>query len=463
MKTIGVVGAVLLAIAGGCVRATYSVQMRPVPAGMERAITWQRGQASSEAERLSYALPDDQRLALIASLYHQKPEGDPATGSTAHAVFKDAMPQDVGGFGRHATYPTSLGTLHVYAERFRGDDDLAGQWERRQRAIDALVDVAVSWVDEECRGAAGAGALHRFVDHDLRRDARNAVLYGWLALEADRRATGRGTDWVKNEPGREVIEYGLRLGLYGVERGYLSLEELPTASAAASYSGDQVGAEFMSLVRRELVRRAGAELPAPMAQQLGSVSTLGEALKAHVRASAPVRERLAAWGSEAGVQAADPADLVEAACREALYAPFLVDHDRLAASLALAREPFYTNGQWDAAEGAVHWEANLELDRRTAVGLPAVCLALWADPEEAAQTARLGRVVLTGSDLGAYCFWRAGLPRDEAKQWDDFLNGLSPREDLAGAIAHFRFRGRESEQAPPQGAALLVQGLGRDP
>ncbi len=464
MNRLGViVAAVLLAGAGGCVRSTYTVQMRPVAAGLERTMTWQRGQASSEAERLSYALPDEQRLALMASLYHRAPEGDPATGATVAAVFKDAMPADVGGFGRHAAYPTSLGTLHIYAERFRGDDDLAGQWERRQRAIDVVLDAAVSWVDEESKGSTGAGALHRFVDQDLRRDAKNAVLYGWLALEAERRAEAEPKHDDVSESEREVIGFGLRMGLYAVERGYMTLEELPRITTSTGVPQEPDDAAVMRLVRRELERRSGAALPPSLAQKLATFTTLSEAMTAYVRAQAAVRERLVAWGREVGVRDGDPAELLAAACRAVMDVPFLVNHDQLVASLSLTREPFFTNGRWDAAQGQVRWEAGLELDSRAAVGLPVVCLALWADADEAAQTERFGRIMLTGRDLGGYCFWRAGLSPDEAQQWDAFLSGLAPREDLSEVVGRFRFRGQEGDQTPPQGASLLMAGLAVGP
>jgi hypothetical protein len=109
--------------------------------------------------------------------------------------------------------------------------------------------------------------------------------------------------------------------------------------------------------------------------------------------------------------------------------------DRLEVRLACGTKPFATNGQWDAQTGGVTWEYELATNR----SLPALSYAAWSQPDAESQTARFGRVILTGQELGEYVMWYRGLSPAEAATWDALLAKCEPNKQLRELIEAFRF------------------------
>ena len=100
--------------------------------------------------------------------------------------------------------------------------------------------------------------------------------------------------------------------------------------------------------------------------------------------------------------------------------------DQVELTLAAAKQPYQTNGRWDAATAGMHSTANLA--KKSA--LPALFYAFWSQPDEAFQRAHFGRQVLEGDGLAQYVLWYRSLSADEMRQWDAFVTGCRPGPDL---------------------------------
>jgi hypothetical protein len=101
----------------------------------------------------------------------------------------DTVPADIGGSGTWQRVTSPMGSVYIYAERFRGDDDLVGQIEARLRATDGMADLLIAWFESELSGDPGWPVLRAFMDTQLRHDMKNLSLY---ILELDRQ--GQGTE-----------------------------------------------------------------------------------------------------------------------------------------------------------------------------------------------------------------------------------------------------------------------------
>jgi hypothetical protein len=107
------------------------------------------------------------------------------------------------------------------------------------------------------------------------------------------------------------------------------------------------------------------------------------------------------------------------------------DRDVVEVSLACGVEPTETNGAWCAAEGRVVWPPATMRGR----GVPGLLRhATWAVPDEAAQRARFGRVLLARAKLASYVAWRAAMPDLAGARWDAAIAALTPGEGLVSAV-----------------------------
>jgi hypothetical protein len=114
--------------------------------------------------------------------------------------------------------------------------------------------------------------------------------------------------------------------------------------------------------------------------------------------------------------------------------------NRLNVHMQAAREPLFTNGQWNGDEGRVTWSGNISSRQEKYHNLPRNCYAMWVTPDEAAQTAKFGKIVLDGEELAEYALWRNGLSELEAEQWDALLDDLTPRT-VEDKLDDFTFEG----------------------
>jgi hypothetical protein len=86
--------------------------------------------------------------------------------------------------------------------------------------------------------------------------------------------------------------------------------------------------------------------------------------------------------------------------------------------------------------------------------LPTLCHAIWAVPDEGAQKAAFGSVVLSGQELARYVLWVKSLPAPCAEAWNRMVAGLKPGN--CEALRTFRFEG---DDAPARVKHAQVQSL----
>ena len=137
--------ALLCVLVTGCPHNDYTIELKPKGAVIERTLTFYRADGGSTN---APDFPSNQ-LAAITRLY---PAGALKPNQQRYVVtgeFAGALPNDVGGAGAYTNFTTSLGATAFYAERFRGDDDLAAKTARQFRAADQLTDLVIGWTRTE--------------------------------------------------------------------------------------------------------------------------------------------------------------------------------------------------------------------------------------------------------------------------------------------------------------------------
>jgi len=113
--------------------------------------------------------------------------------------------------------------------------------------------------------------------------------------------------------------------------------------------------------------------------------------------------------------------------------------DVLTVRFRLPQRPLATNGEW-VDEELVHWKARLApAEEPSNHSLPVQCYALWSEPDTEAQKNHFGRVLLNNEELAKYVLWYSGLTADEAREWDAFIDGLTPNDNLLSHVNEFRF------------------------
>ena len=132
---------------GGCTRNEYELTLSPAGNSLERALKVKHVTSQGSYDPAAF----DEEMRQIAEGYHADAP-DSATAHVFRGSFAGRMPKDVGGYGTFTRWDTSLGSAAAYVERFRGDDDVAGELDRRRAASDRLVDLLVAWLEREIFG-----------------------------------------------------------------------------------------------------------------------------------------------------------------------------------------------------------------------------------------------------------------------------------------------------------------------
>jgi hypothetical protein len=438
---------VLAALVTGCPRNQYVVELTPQGDAVERKLTFFREDGTdTNGIPNCKEFPEDQ-LAAIKALYPPgavKPDG---RRHVARGTFSGAMPGDVGGAGNWISLKTSLGQAILYAERFRGNDDLAATAAKRLQAADQLTDLVIGWSRQELGAEPQYGNLRKFLDGDFRRDLKNLGLYQWVGglAEAFRAKAGE--------------EFVVRYGQYLLERGYFKPGQLPEWFAALTRDDThQTSLLVQRLVADKLGLATNAPLPAAFAF-LADETTAQASFEKYLATSELFRVRLRQWEAERGehpdAKEPKPEDLETELIGVLLGWDLGGGNDRLTVKLSLPSAPLHTNGKWDAEQRRVLWEAELG-DNPERPCLPAFCYAGWSAANRSFQEEHFGRVLLEGEDLLQYCLWRASLNAARAGEWDAWLSGLKPDASLTNALDTFRFSG---EASPTNSAAELPRSL----
>ena len=428
-KSIKCLPVVLLAMAflvTGCPHNDYVVALKPHGKSMERTLTFYRADGvDTNTGAPKYQTFDEKELATIAELY-----SSPVKTDSGHSYifmvsgeFTNAMPADVGGAGSYTNLATSLGETGFYAERFRGNDDLAGMAERQFKAADKLTDLVIDWSKAELGREPGYDKLRQFLDTELRRDLKNFTAYwkeGQMAADYRTNATE---------------EYIVRFAQYLHERGYFTMAE----ALALFRDGQQP--LIQRLVARKLAVPDMDPIPASLAF-LADDDAVAKSFEKYMEGTELYRTKVKQWEADkkTNPQAKQPtaeriyADILEEMMEFELWRT----SDHLKVQLSLPGPPDHSNGHWDEKLRELIWEANIE-ERTNAAHLPFFCYANWAQPDEAFQTAHFGKVGLRGDELTQYCIWRSGLDAKRGGQWDAFVAELQPGRELSGMIQAFRF------------------------
>jgi len=417
----------------GCEHDEYVVEITPKGDSFERKLTcWHVGGPTTPEEQTEPNITplSQDKLERLEQVYGEGRWSKDGKKRVFIGTFKAQTPTDVGGSGTYTRYTSSLGQTVIYAERFRGDDDLAAQLARRHAAADQLVDLLIGWFRAEIGKEPDFVKLHDFLDTNLRQDLKNMVLYAWTDD-----AVARCGENAEGEFAARALQY-LR------ERGYLSAKNLPRLVRVMSNAEEQPEA-MLSMITRVLATKMGVPEDKPVPECLAFLADpqrVEASFEAYVRTTDLYKKALEEWeqdeSKEPGAKPPEPRDVVG----ELVFGQFFplyvfASPDKVQVRLVCGTEPFDTNGKWDADTGGVTWEHTLATDR----SLPAFSYAAWSEPNAETQTKRFGRVILTDQKLAEYVVWYQGLSPAEAAIWDAFLAKCEPNEQLRKRIEAFRF------------------------
>lgn len=443
----------ILALASGCDHTLYELLLQPRGNVMLRTLECRRVDSDGpQGEVLKPMIQEE--LDRLTAVYDVPSGPTEARRFSFAGEFGSSTPADIGGAGSYRCWPSSLGTLCVYAERFRGSDDQAAVVAKRQQAVDRLLELLEGWLQTRLGQTREWGEFQTFLKGGLRRDLHNLALMAWAGSFAqDAGFTGTAGSGEAGSLARAL--------LFLSEHSYLLPQELPAwgralrdqqtlkeslaplapliASAMARRTGIAADAEVITALRTELARK-----------------TLVEGLNAALQTAPEWRAKLAEWqaqGPPPGAQPPAPVEILgDLALEAAGFGPGSAGSgDELRLRLALPAKPFYANGTWDAAKQELAWQAILPAEERT----PYLAYASWAVPADAVQKERFGRVLLRDQRLADYVLWFQGLSQEEAAEWEAFVGGLRPDAALMARLTEFRFQG-EAAAGPATAAALAA-------
>jgi hypothetical protein len=475
--------AFLVLAAMGCDTKTYQIDLRPTGDKIQRRLTVSR-------RNNDLADPDRPEVVRIARAYGVPTPRLPAKRLSLTGTFSNALPKDLGGDGHFVHFDSPFGCVRVYVERFRGNDDVQAALEARRKAVDQLVGLLIGWFDSELHGTPDWPGLRNFLDTQFRRDLQNLSLDAWafsIALMSESKAS--------------CSEIAFRAVQYLVERGYFSYEETPALNRALNDAFKRHDfAALSSKIQRLLVARAGNGA-GKLANSLGflsddrAVASWRRYFKQtsyfkqhkddplHIKWQDPASHNDSLWQAETKANPAkagpaakatttDTIDVADHVLFDLLWSAFLYvdprmifEQNRLELSLAVPREPFWTNGKWSAADRRVVWSQNIAslVDSSDPQNWewPTVCFAAWDEPNEKAQTRLLGTVNLTGEDLLQYGLWYEGLTAQEKPEWDAFLSTAKNDQREFRSLYEFRFTNEPTKRQPTErlafpGADLIV-------
>ncbi len=418
----------------GCAGNKYEIELTPTAEGVERSLTCWRADATDQQNIHAFS---DSELQKIAAAYGVPVADRAAEKHKFHGLFSEAMPNDVGGSGSYRRWETSLGSLSVYVERFRGNDDLLSELEQRLQAVDTVVDLLLGWLTEVLEDEDGFAQLREFVDNGFRRDMKNLCLYGWsveLLPEQD-------------DMSQVVAESMMRAAHYFVERAYFSIEQLPEiARACQEYEATGHSQRLLKLFQRLIATNMGVDQSKRVPDRLnflGHEVALTKSIENYLRTTDDYARLLTQWEQakvdDPNLDQPVPADVIGEPLSRAFLPRLFASSDSLDVKLAAQRQPFLTNGRWDNQEQQVHWKRSMLAADAKSFSFPAMLFALWCEPNNQVQQDRFGKIIFDGEALAQYCVWHRGLDEHETEQWETFLSGAAPNAKFVKQLKAFRF------------------------
>lgn len=425
---------VLLLIIAGCEEYKYCIEMKPCDQGVERKLTCPDN------------LPEDKRAA-IAKLYEKK------IGSNIFwGTFDANLPNDVGGAGFYTTFQTDMGQTTLYSERFGGNDNLNDTLQKVQMIADRSVDFLIGWLEHELGDDPNFARLKAFCNENVRHDVKNLAVYFWLLDNSPKS---------QNNTSEEMF---MRMVHYVIERGYLRPKRMYFYVTDSIADDEQI----FRLLRQWIVDKMGYS-PEIATERLGFLSDFKHAEESMDRYIRTTDFFTKAW-EEKKLQENDPnveppqIDVGEFIMHDIDFEFdfFSWSEKKVEVKLACTNEPFSTNGEWNQKANQVVWVSKIAGDER----LPTFFYASWSEPNREYQQEHFGRVVLVDEDLAQYCIWKENLDEGRGKEWDSFVLGLNPGEDLEGRLKAFRFsidrrKGSDAEESDlaEEPIQLILDGL----
>lgn len=432
---------VVVGLIAGCPHEEYSIELTPQGDLMQRQLTvW-------HAEGRDDDVPDE-TLDAISEHYGRLVTAAPQRGYVFAGEFTGAMPNDVGGAGQYATITSRMGYCSTYIERFRGNDSPAQRIQAAFDTADELTDILIGWLEGKLGEQEDFPKLQTFMDEQFRNDLKDLSVYFFLMSSAS------STQWAEdNSAGQLRGEILARMVQFLMERQYALPTEVPGLIRALATSASENEGLFPPLepfIINVLQRKAGMDDEDTLAAvhtMFADPQATGESLAAYVGATEAYQQYLADMPGGSDEQA-----FMEYTVGRLVMLPSNLGDATDVANVVLkdVSEPMATNGLWDSEAGTVSWRNEIP-----EYGLPAICYALWGEPDEEFQTQHFGKVLLDGGDLRKYCLWRASLTEQEAAEWDAMIDQYQPDDDESLAmLKEFRFSDEPVHEPEPDEVAL---------
>lgn len=424
--------ALLLAVAlAGCEQDHAEVTVAPRPDGsFERTLRlWH-----SDSQKKGEVMPPPAAMVDQAKAQYPKrleaKDASVAFQGEFRVVPPDLRRGEETNRGEYTVWTSRLGHVGYYRERRPGRMDHFTRFREAADAADLLVRLVRTIAGQQLQGEKGAEQLLEFIDGPFRRDFKEAIFF---LAHANLSAAAQ---FSPQDAERTLVSAAAFLCQFGEERGYLEAADLPRLLT-------QEGA--IDVGARLVAKRMGRPLDAPLRKKLTALLEPEAAQAAYLAALQELKLTEKQFD-----EALKP--LTEGLLQLRIFAT--APELRFTLVLPPGAEVRFTSGRHDEKEGRIHWRD--ELDDRPVANL---YYALWAAPDDAWQTARLGKVALRGKELMDYVFWENSLRPDVAAAWRAALDRLDPAGDLAHQLSGIRLATSPKEGAPEEGARLILDAL----
>ena len=383
-----------------CKWNVYELEMRTEGDSLERKFSCYEEWGGGSGEEPKRSRSNQQELDRIKFQYDSPPSFPDEYRTTFQGLFEDETPQDIGGAGRFKRFESSMGSVFGYMERFRGADDQAGRLEEMLNSVDRLMNLVRDFLETKFEDLPDWDALRACMDLDFRRDAKNLLVYFWLASAMAEDLRGDRTEFME--------DFLSRFLLYLAERDYIELKRIPELSRQIHDWIEVPSNKEILFIAECLSRKLKVSADSPLLEALVALlatDDLEESLHDYIRTLPEWEIRVKRYEAEREenpeANEPHPREYVDD-ISEGLFA-FGIEFTkscRIQVRFAAPGEPLHTNGEWNVERKEVHWTGEMWSDEN----LPAFAYAVWAEPEEAFQRARFGRVVLKDQDLLEYVF-----------------------------------------------------------
>lgn len=411
----------------GCGRTVYEIEMTPVENGLERRVTVFVETEDGSVKRASY---DD--LGRLDRVYALRESGRAEIKQSFSGTFGDELPDDVGNFGRFVHYPSTLGTLYTYTERFGQGIDPVTALATSQEAAEHLGKIAADLMRVQMKAKGWTEGPNRFLNESLSHDAKN------LSLVWNMNAGIRSGD------PEEVLQAGITALHYLIEYGYMDMRVLSLVLVSDDLETEDSTDRFVSSFFMSCANKLEAD---GVWLRIGSTSELEHAWEMYTSEPRNAIEAADQFLDEVSefaageLESSTPEDILVSLVLTAF--PFSFDlfgsNPRATIRMASSAEPLITNGKWDSETSQVLWTMYLEEDSHPSALRWQMAFSIWVEPDRATQNRLFGGVVLNEQALAHFCRLESEMGPDDQAAWKSFILDLAATEDPVRMIkAHLR-------------------------